>query len=411
MNNSDYIVHYKKADGSYRVWYSKTEEIITLVKIPKNISQFYITKGYDPTDTDLRRYGKDLYDASEELKKSKVISFDYISPYFMKDKNDYMFRSHTSNIESIFKMKCKGKYEHHQDINMIESSWFDKCYNGGLIYTVKGCHNCYGYDYSNYYASILSSDDFIIPICKGKEQYIRRFQKKIKTGFYNVFINSDDPTVQKIFPFSDNHVYTSISLKFALELQKTYDISIELNLNCKKNCYIYPFYTLDENEKKINALVSGDKIFKRWYNTIIELKKEFPNNMLTKLLSSSLWGHLSKKNKIYKSEEEGDKLLNDPDNPYDILETTHNNDGTMFYTLIHTQQPYKYNIRLKPFITAYGRIKTAKTALMQIDDVLRIHTDGIIFSKPFEHNIQNFIPEKKTTGQITFNNINDYIKH
>ena len=80
MNNLDFAVHYKKPDGTFRVWYSKTDEIITLNRMPNNISQFYMTRGYEPTDKDLRKYAKDLYDATQEMKTSKIMTFDYIEP-------------------------------------------------------------------------------------------------------------------------------------------------------------------------------------------------------------------------------------------------------------------------------------------------------------------------------------------
>jgi len=65
-------------------------------------------------------------------------------------------------------------------------------------------------------------------------------------------------------------------------------------------------------------------------------------------------------------------------------------------------------LRLKPFITSYGRIQTAKIALENLDNVVRIHTDGIVFDKLITTDLPNFIPEKKTTGRIQFNNLNDY---
>jgi hypothetical protein len=82
--------------------------------------------------------------------------------------------------------------------------------------------------------------------------------------------------------------------------------------------------------------------------------------------------------------------------------------GEELYELQHTSKPYAYNIRLKPFITAYGRNKTARVALRMIDDVIRIHTDGIAFKKQINFELENFNVEKKTTGCIRFNNINNY---
>jgi hypothetical protein len=66
-------------------------------------------------------------------------------------------------------------------------------------------------------------------------------------------------------------------------------------------------------------------------------------------------------------------------------------------------EPYKYKLgRIKCFLTALRRVKIANIIEPNINDVLRVHTDGICFNKEQNLNIENFIPEKKTTGLITF---------
>ena len=91
-----------------------------------------------------------------------------------------------------------------------------------------------------------------------------------------------------------------------------------------------------------------------------------------------------------------------------LLQSCSNNDTNDYYTLIQRSNRYEYNLRLKPFITSFGRIQTAKIALENLDNVVRIHTDGIVFDKPITTDLPNFIPEKKTTGRIQFKNVNDY---
>ena len=93
---------------------------------------------------------------------------------------------------------------------------------------------------------------------------------------------------------------------------------------------------------------------------------------------------------------------------FKIIDVVMHEDDRLNYKIIDVNKPYKYNIRLKPFITAYGRIRTARVALENLDNVVRIHTDGIVFDKPITTDLPNFIPEKKTTGHIQFNSVNDY---
>lgn len=407
--NKNYIVYFELSSGSFRVWHSDTETIETCFILPDKISKFYMSgKQYEATDKDLSRYGKDIYLASEELKTSKYFYFDYITPDLIKKGakiGEYYYKSHTSNIESIFKIKCKGKYEKHEPIDLTEYKWFEKSYNGGLIYTDIGIFDCYGYDFSNYYASILASDEFKIPTKPGTERKIEKLYNKIKFGFYLVSIGCGHPDFNKVFNYSPNNVYTSHSLKFALEHQEEYNVNITLITDVDKNCYIYD----------LKDLVSGSKIFTPWYDTIIGLKKEFPKNILIKMLSSSLWGHLSKGNVINRTEEEVEQLgliigMTDKSDYIIKDEIINENGETLYYKLLNTKNPYKYNLRLKPFITSFGRAKTAKMALLDIENVIRIHTDGIMFKEKQHFNNPYFIPEEKTTGRIELININNYKK-
>ena len=67
---------------------------------------------------------------------------------------------------------------------------------------------------------------------------------------------------------------------------------------------------------------------------------------------------------------------------------------------------------MKPFITSFARCKTARTINDNnlIDNVIRIHTDGIVLDKEFDFSKYNIeiIPEDKTTGKFEFININNY---
>jgi len=96
------------------------------------------------------------------------------------------------------------------------------------------------------------------------------------------------------------------------------------------------------------------------------------------------------------------------DAEYIVIDYITPENGESYYKLQNAKKPYAYNIRLKPWITSYGRIKTAKIILDHLDDVVRVHTDGVVFNKPKDLNIEGFIPEKKTTGKIHFKNLNDY---
>ena len=128
------------------------------------------------------------------------------------------------------------------------------------------------------------------------------------------------------------------------------------------------------------------------------------------MISSSLWGHLSQKNTLSIPEDKIDHYdcSFDNDADYKIIDVITTEDGSEYYKLLDTKKPYKTNLRLKPFITSYGRNKTARIALRMIDNVIRIHTDGICFNQEYKIKSECLLPEDKTTGHIRFNNINNY---
>lgn len=403
--SNNYCVYFKTCDEMFRVCLHDMT-LKTTEHLPTDMSAFYMSgKAYEANDEDLMRYCNDVYEATQELAKHKAITFNYITPFIMRDGNPY-YRTHSSNIEALFKMLCKGKYEHFASITMAEEAWFSKCHNGGLTYCHKGTHDVYGYDFSAYYGSILGDSDFRFPMKAGTDTYYDALPQTIVPGFYNVRITCDDPNIHKVFSFSKHHVYHSVSLKFAIELKEkhNFNMKIELNIDAKYNAHTYAY----------EDLAKSKSVFGKWHKTIVDLKCQFPKNILIKMLSSSLWGHLSKRNIVCVMEDKiktlegtvGMKITND----YIIQDYITKANDTSYYKLLKGSKPYVFNMRLKPFITAFGRVQTARIALQHIDSVVRIHTDGICFNKALPTPIKNFNPEDKTTGRIEFKSLNTYIK-
>ena len=136
-----------------------------------------------------------------------------------------------------------------------------------------------------------------------------------------------------------------------------------------------------------------------------------PKNKLIKHLLSSLHGSLSRSNNLIKTydqiQEENLKVSSDTSSDYKIIEYTYNDDKEV-YKLQSMIEPYRYNFRLKSFLTAYGRVKIAEVALTKIDAVIRIHTDGIVFNRDVKPKFPLLIREDKTTGYLKWENINKY---
>lgn len=268
--------------------------------------------------------------------------------------------------------------------------------------------NCVGYDFKGFYPRILGSEefkDFKIPTKRGTEKRYKRIPKNILPGIYRVKITSDHPHAPKLFTFSKNDGYTHYSLNHALSLVDKYDFNVEIICDGKPNAYVYA----EED------MVVCNSIFGNWLNVLMDKKARFPKNKLVKHLLSSIWGHLSQANVINVSEEKSQDLdvgfLGDDDCDWFLINETHAHDG-VYYTLQNAKQPYHHNIRLKPFITSFGRTQVARIIEPYVDHVIRVQTDGVCYN--------NFDPkfpdsygigiEADKSGRIKFVNVNKYEK-
>ena len=59
---------------------------------------------------------------------------------------------------------------------------------------------------------------------------------------------------------------------------------------------------------------------------------------------------------------------------------------------------------MKAFLTDYGRIKIAKLALENIDNVIRIQTDSITYDKNLRISVFNFKKDTKKCGKFEIKN-------
>ena len=225
-------------------------------------------------------------------------------------------------------------------------------------------------------------------------------------GYIRCKIISSNPNIKKLIAFSQNNVYTDIIIMFVYELQNTIDVTIELILDGKPNAYVY----------NRDDLIGTRDIFISWLYKLSKLKRKHPSNKLFKRSITSLWGCLCQANKITRTEQQIEDEKLDYDffgTPKYIVENlSYNADGTKYYELINREKPYLHNLaRIKASLTSFARIKTARIALMKLDKIVRIHTDGLVFNEPFNYkNIYGLLPEEKSTGLIKWINVNTYEK-
>ena len=434
----DYIVYKQLKDGTYDIIESDTKRLknITFDEFNKYNRKYEMSK-YGKTE-DLTEYLKVFSKCIEELRTNDGFKLNWTF-YF------HNFLAIINTIKRLTKTKygylrCKTVFEStkHEKITGIEFQYYQNTNQGGLLYTVPGTYNCYGYDYTAFYLNICNktcekNDDgtfsgFVIPTQQGKEIHLSKLPERwqdIEYGIYKVKISSSHKHINKIFAFSKTSHYTHYSLQFAMQKQKQFNITIELITDIKYNALVYDR----------TCLIPSYHQFRQYGKTLLKLRKKYPDNFLLKMLISQFGGTSAHKNVKKMTDEQIDNHNATQDKKI-IFGKTHDVIGQEYkrlktgeyvekFLLLDMEKPYSMNIRLLPFLTSYGRIKTAKLAIKDLDNVIRINTDNVTFLKEqiFETNIKNkkklyvkhidgtkhnmlhletLKPEEKTTGLIEF---------
>jgi hypothetical protein len=403
FNIKDFFVYYENADGKCRIWENKTKEIKTIPQLDvKAYNYFHLFKGYENrdannkllpmTDEQLMLFVNDFLGWVAELKTNDIFKMDYVKIF-----------CHFNAVKNVLDKLTVGKLDQFKPITVFEHNLFNKCYNAGLTFCLPGVYECFSYDFNAKYPRILRSNKLRIGLGEPIDTTLESLpsMKSIQLGIYRIKITCSNPDFLKVFSFSKYHHYTDESVKFALKYKKRFGVKLELIQDEEPNAYIYDKYT------------TGDKVFDTWFDTLIELKQKLPKNKLVKHLLSSVWGaicHPTTINKTYEEIiDEGIKI----DEDYEILEHVWKNDGREYYELIPMKGMYRYNIRIKPFLTAIARNDIAEVILdgNNIDNCVRVQTDSATFTEPIEFShFDNLILEEKTTGLIKWNHVNSYKK-
>jgi hypothetical protein len=390
--------YYFEKNDDYRLYDTETKTFSTVERLPYDKQIFYTFDGY-ASDEGLLKYIDDLKQWTKELKETTKI--------------DYMkFRTHNGAIPLIVKNICK-EFDNFEEPDVTEATWIEKCNNSGLQMLLKeGKRECYGTDFKAFYLAILGKPDldFDIPMKRGKEYTLKEIDfYKLQCGKYRVKITSNDPNF--IFAYSEDHVYTNISLYDAFKYQRQgLKIKLELIQDGKPNAYLY-------GTKVSDGVHKSRYVFGKLYDKLMKAKIKYPKNKLIKFICSSIWGHICSFNEKTLTDEEileQDLYVTpDPDNKeadYYLKEDKGN-----YNVLINIKKPYKYNIaRIKPFLLSMGRRITTSVCMLYIDDLVRVHTDGIVFSKPHPDVMTKFksypelVAEDKTTGLIDWEKCNNY---
>jgi hypothetical protein len=282
----EYTFYYELSKNQAVTYNYTTSKFKTMLMydVYKLDRHYFLPIGYKASKKGLKQFANDFNIAVNKLKTNDTFKFDYTK-----------YRSHESASIEMFKKLAHGKFESMDDIDSIEYEWIEACNNAGLNYCAPGKYDCYGYDYSSQYPSILASEQFQIATKKGIQKTITTLPDKLQVGFYKVRIISDDIRFKIVFGFSKKHVYTHTSIMFALmcKNKEGYNIDIEL-IQEQNNCYIY-------GSNKEDGITKGSNIFGKWFNYMGSLKEIPECKLLIKLITSSLWVRLAEFNRLFKT--------------------------------------------------------------------------------------------------------------
>jgi len=343
---------------------------------------------------------------------SDIVLSNYLTQY-----KKWVFSAKLNKVQSIdftygdveasrmLFFKFINNYEQNEVINKIEYLWFEKCANNALMYMKEDDMEteCTSYDRKMCYGNILGSD-IKIPTKPGSEFTLHQLPKKrdLMCGFYRVKISATNEDFNKCFTFSTNNVYVDLSLRFAMQHKKKFNIKFELIMDNKPNAYLYN----EDDVIPLNSMTS------KWHEKVSALKSKYNGNQLIKFLASSTWGVIQQRNVRYCTYEDIQKRKLDvgqsESSTYHSIEMKKSIEGKEYYKLVKTQHAYKYNLRLKPWVTAQARNDLAELARKHLKHIIRIQTDSISFDKAIDINDTNYAIEDKTTGLIHWKNVNSY---
>lgn len=374
-------------------------------------------------------YGINYYEAQKEYIKilnGLLLYREDFNKWAEETENEINYKkyfNHESAVIMVFRRFATRELNKlkTEDIIYKEFVFLENCYNGSLQ-TFDDKYKdveleSFGNDFSGYYPTLLAESDFKFPIQQGKRKKIKKLKfDNLEYGIYKVKITSDNKDFRKIFGYSKQNLYTHYCLLFAYKNKDRFNINIELLSDDKYNCIVW-------TEDK---LVSSKLIFGKWFSFLKELKIKYPKNKLVKRLSSSLWGSITKfKREFFEDDDffelDVSRVKDSKQTEYKLIKEKTYKDDTKelgirtVYEVVKSINPYDNNLaRLKPFFTSYTRNYMSNLILDEnlLDCLIRTHTDNITLTRPhnFTHLKYYPLPEDKTTGLITWSNVNRYEK-
>lgn len=272
-----------------------------------------------------------------------------------------------------------------------EDEWISNASIGALIWAENGYEGeAWEYDFNSAYSYVLRDQKFMFPIKRGTFKTLtnEEFQKLkfFEFGIYRAEVRNAD---RRLFKTNRRKYYTHYDLTRAKEL----GYEIKLIEDGYPNCLLYL-----GAETKVN----GNVAFGKYVSELYELKKKYPNESVFKVLLNILWGALCEKNR-FKMFASSSKTINieetntqyfvglrgeDPAYPDEYIVSGIHED-------CHYDTPFA---RLAPFLLSRTRCLLSRVIEPNIDNIVRVHTDGFFSSKKLHFQK----PEKFANNKLEF---------
>ena len=286
----------------------------------------------------------------------------------------YRFRNLNDMILDQFRMRSEILTEP-DEINAQESVFISGSYTGGLMWCETNYEGeLFEYDINSMYSSAMINQYFQFPIKAG--HFIKLTQEEFlkleyfKYGIYKCIVeNNEDEKFNKLFRFNDLNCYAHYDLTRAKELK--FDITM-----------------IEDNEANVllynkDDLICGNKIFSKYIKYFFEMKKNklTAESGISKLILNKLHGLLCERNLIFKTATKEDPV---DASKIDIvkMKRSMNNNIEVKY---NDNKLFKTNYaRLGAFLNSFCRLSISRIAFDYIDNIKKIHTDGIYLDVPMK---------------------------
>jgi hypothetical protein len=290
----------------------------------------------------------------------------------LKEKSKGMINLYKTGTNQLTALNLFDRYTKAispEDIEQDESYWTECSTMGALIRCQTYEGQAYKYDVVSMYPSILKDSKFLIPIKRGEFKKLDEVPEIFAYGIYRVNIEYNKEK-EKIFRYNRLNYYTHHCIRFAQSL----GLEVTLIQDDKPNALIY---TRDK-------CITSNQVFSEYIDFLFNLKKDGVEG--AKDILNIIWGALCEYKTRNKTATQDKEIDISGDNYIHSLCPLDDND-TILLKVYQSKRVYTTNYaRLGPFLLARGRMMIGQLLCNNINDVVRIHTDGWIQKTEFKSN-------------------------